>query len=81
MYANDNLLERFHRCVFSQLQRWQFQPRMSSKTALKESTKSTKATGKLWSEKLCCDCVYVECPARLLVNMHIPSTILYCAFK
>lgn len=29
------------------------------RVALKESAKSAKATGKLWSERFCCVCVYV----------------------
>ena len=50
---------------------------MSFRTALKESTKSAKTTGKLWIEEFCCVHVCVECRTRLQVNVHV---YLSCMF-
>ena len=44
---------------------------MSFRTAVKESAKSAKTTGKLWIEEFCCVRVCVECLARLQVNVHV----------
>ena len=50
---------------------------MSFRTALKESAKSAKTTGKLWSEEFCCVRVCVECLARLQVNLHVRFSCMF----
>ena len=50
---------------------------MSFRTALKESAKSTKTTGKLWIKEFCCVRVCVERLAHLQVNVHVRLSCMF----